>query len=92
MFPSSLILRIKQTDYNLSQDENMEYTIIKGNDDNHFEIVNEHGISALHFRNRLKEPGQFRLMIHGRPRNGISEENEVWERPLTFRVHLIVTE
>ncbi|XP_003250904.3 fibrillin-2 [Apis mellifera] len=75
------------------KDENMEYTIIKGNDDNHFEIVNEHGmISALHFRNRLKEPGQFRLMIHGRPRNGISEENEVWERPLTFRVHLIVTE
>lgn len=70
----------------------MEYTIVKGNNEKHFEVVNDHGVSALHFHSRLKEPGQFRLVIHGRPKNGISEENEVWERPLTFRVHLIVTE
>lgn len=74
------------------QDEDMEYRIARGNDDDYFEIRNEYGIWALHFRSRLKEPGQFRLVIHGRSRNGTTEEYEVWERPLTFKVHVIVTE
>lgn len=72
--------------------EEVEYKIARGNKNNQFEIVKEHGIWALHFRSRLKKPGQFRLVIHGRPKNGIAAENEVWERPLTFRVHLVVTE
>lgn len=68
------------------------YTIAHGDKENHFEIVKEYGVWALHFRNRLKEPGHFRLAIHGRSRDNATEENEVWQRPLTFKVHLIVTE
>lgn len=74
------------------QDEDMEYTIVRGNKHEHFEIAKDHGIWALHFRSRLKKPGEFRVVIHGRPRNGITAENEIWEKPLTFRIHLIVTE
>lgn len=74
------------------QDEDMEYTIVRGNKHENFEIAKDHGIWALHFRSRLKKPGEFRVVIHGRPRNGITAENEIWEKPLTFRIHLIVTE
>ncbi|XP_043673250.1 fibrillin-2-like isoform X2 [Vespula pensylvanica] len=74
------------------KDEDMEYTIVRGNKHENFEIAKDHGIWALHFRSRLKKPGQFRIVIHGRPRNGITAENEIWEKPLTFRIHLIVTE
>lgn len=70
----------------------MEYTIVRGNKNNHFEIVKEQEIWALHFRNRLKRAGEFRIVIHGRPVNGITAENEIWEKPLTFRVHLVVTQ
>lgn len=74
------------------KEEEMEYTIVKGNKTEQFEIAEDHGIWALHFRSRLKKPGQFHIVVHGHPRNGITAENEVWEKPLTFRVHLIVTE
>lgn len=84
MLPSKII-----SDY--PQGEDVNYTITRGNSDGHFEIVREHGVSALHFRHRLKNPGEFRLVIHGRPKNTTAMRTE-WEKPLTFKVRLIVTE
>lgn len=75
----------------LLQGEDMDYMIARGNNGGHFEIVREHGISALHFRHRLKKPGKFRIVIHGRPRDTTATKTE-WEKPLTFTVHLVVTE
>lgn len=74
-----------------SQNEDVDYIITRGNSGGHFEIVRERGISALHFRHRLKNPGEFRLVIHGRPKNTTTTKPE-WEKPLTFTIHLIVTE
>jgi len=69
----------------------VDYAIARGNNSEHFEIVREHGVSALHFRHRLKNPGDFRLVIHGRPKNATATRAE-WEKPLTFTIRLIVTE
>lgn len=69
----------------------MDYKIVRGNNDGHFEIIRERGISALHFRHRLKSPSEFRIVIHGRPKNETTA-SKGWEKPLTFRVHLIVVE
>lgn len=69
----------------------MDYGIARGNDGERFVIVRERGVSALHFRQRLKNPGEFHIVIHGRPRNATVTRTE-WEKPLTFTVHLIVTE
>ncbi|XP_046415905.1 fibrillin-2-like isoform X1 [Neodiprion fabricii] len=71
--------------------KDIEYTVTRGNDKNQFEIVKRHGVWALHFRKRMKSAGHFLVEIHGRPANGSIGENEIWEKPLTFRVHLIVT-
>lgn len=73
------------------QGEDVDYTIARGNNGGHFEIVKEHGVSALHFRHRLKKPGEFHLVIHGRLKNAIATRTE-WEKPLTFTIRLIVTE
>lgn len=71
----------------------MEYTIVKGNKANHFEMAKDKGgIWALHFRHQLRKMGEFRVVIHGKPVNGITMENEIWEKPLTFRVHIVVVE
>jgi len=69
----------------------MDYSIARGKDSEYFEIVRERGISALHFRQRLKKPGEFHIVIHGHPRNATVTRTE-WEKPLTFTVHLIVME
>lgn len=71
----------------------MEYTIARGNDNKKFELVKKHGIWALHFRRRLKKEGAFDIVIHGRSTNGTSKTtNETWQKPLTLRVRLVVTE
>lgn len=70
----------------------MFYTIVKGNENNKFELVKKHGVWALHFRKRLKQPGAFDLVIHGRPEDGSSSENKIYEKPLTLRVRIVVTE
>ncbi|KAJ8945200.1 hypothetical protein NQ318_013650 [Aromia moschata] len=70
----------------------MFYTIVSGNEQKKFELVKKHGVWALHFRRRLKEPGVFDLVIHGRPDGDVNSENEVYEKPLTLRVRIIVTE
>lgn len=75
----------------ISQSEDMNYSIARGNNDGHFEIVREHGVSALHFRRRLKNPGEFHIVIHGRPVNATATRTG-WEKPLTFIVHLVVVE
>lgn len=69
----------------------MEYMIVKGNDKGRFELIKKHGVWALHFKRRLKRPGAFDLLIHGRP---IKAENEGghYEKPLTLRIQIIVTE
>lgn len=69
----------------------MEYTIVKGNERNKFELINKHGVWALHFKRRLKQPGIFDLIIHGNSINKM-ERNEVYEKPLTLKVKLIVVE
>ncbi|XP_018574078.1 fibrillin-2-like [Anoplophora glabripennis] len=70
----------------------MLYTIVRGNENNKFELVKKHGVWALHFRRRLKEPGAFDLVIHGRPEDASSAENGIYEKPLTLRVRIVVTE
>lgn len=69
----------------------MTYTIVKGNDENKFELANKHGVWALHFKRRLKKPGQFDLVIHGKPSEGDGASDK-YEKPLTLRVKLVVTE
>lgn len=63
-----------------------EYRIAKGNEQNQFEMVKKHGVWALHFRKRLKHPGDFQLEIDGGPVDKL--ENDTWEKPLTLRVRL----
>lgn len=70
----------------------MEYLIVKGNEKNKFELINKHGVWALHFKRRLKQPGIFELIIHGSSSIKPYNENEVYERPLTLKVKLIVVE
>lgn len=72
----------------------MEYTIAQGNETNKFELIKKNGVWALHFRRRLKQQGAFDIIIHGRPTNTSSAkiQNETYEKPLTLRVRLVVTE
>lgn len=67
-----------------------EYIISKGNDGGHFEMVKKHGIWALHFRRRLKHPGTFDLEIDSHPVG--YARNDIWEKPLSLRVRIIVTQ
>lgn len=69
----------------------MEYMIVKGNENGKFELIKRHGVWALHFKRRLKHPGAFDLLIHGRPVKSDNEDN-LYEKPLTLRVRLLVTE
>ncbi len=71
----------------------VEYMIVRGNENGKFELVKKHGVWALHFRRRLKHPGAFDLLVHGRPVNSDNGSNDVsYDKPLTLRVRLIVTE
>lgn len=70
----------------------MEYTIVKGNEQNKFELINKHGVWALHFKRRLKQPGTFDLIIHGHGIDSGIRENLVYEKPLTLKVKLVVVE
>lgn len=47
--------------------DHFEYDIVDGNEENLFEMVERRGVWALHFRQRLKQPGKFRLHIIGKP-------------------------
>lgn len=67
-----------------------EYRITKGNESGQFEMVHKHGIWALHFRRRLKQPGSFPLEIIGQ-RMTTGSPNEVWEAPLTLHVTIIAS-
>lgn len=71
----------------------MVYTIVKGNEQKKFELVNKHGVWALHFRRRLKKPGHFELILHGTPAAQPQNESATqYEKPLTLKVRLEVTE
>lgn len=70
----------------------MHYTIVKGNESKKFELIKKHDIWALHFKRRLKQSGVFELVIHGRPENSTTNPNELYEKPLTLRVRIIVEE
>lgn len=72
----------------------MFYTIVKGNENKKFELVKKHGVWALHFKRRVKQAGAFDIVIHGRPENStsLSQDNEVYEKPLTLRVRIVVEE
>lgn len=71
------------------------YTIAKGNEERKFELIKKHDIWALHFRRRLRETGAFDLIIHGRPDTSFNKhaaDNDIYEKPLTLRVRIVVTE
>lgn len=71
----------------------MEYTIVRGNENNKFDLIKKHGIWALHFKRRLKKEGTFDIIINGHPTNTTNlTDNDIWDKPLTLRVRLIVTE
>ena len=72
----------------------VQYSIIRGNDLGHFEMVRRHGVWALHFKRKLKRPGVFDLEIEGdhhAPTHPNSALSSKWERPLDLRVRLVVT-
>lgn len=69
----------------------MTYKIVKGNEDKKFELIKKHGVWALHFKRRLKHPGRFEVVIHGRPENDVLE-SETYEQPLALKVRIIVSE
>lgn len=67
--------------------------IVKGNENGKFELIKKHDVWGLHFRRRLKHPGSFDLLIHGRPlKNPDNNDLVNYEKPLTLRVRLLVTE
>lgn len=73
----------------------MIYVIVKGNEENKLELIKQHAVWALHFRRRLKHPSVFDVVIHGKPADAYNKtniENEVYEKPLTLRIKIIVTE
>ncbi|XP_022906889.2 fibrillin-2-like [Onthophagus taurus] len=70
----------------------VEYSIIKGNDKNTFEMVNENEIWALRFRKRLKEPANFRLEIEGVPSDINDTTSPGIGKPLNLKLHVIVKE
>ncbi|KAF7284743.1 hypothetical protein GWI33_021612 [Rhynchophorus ferrugineus] len=72
----------------------MVYEIVKGNEHNKFQLVNKHGIWALHFKRRLKKPEEFSLLIHGKPEDEENDtaEDSSYEKPLTLTVNIVVTE
>lgn len=73
----------------------MTYIIAEGNERNRFELLKQHGVWALHFKRRLKQPGTFDLLIHGKPAESSSKnltEDDAYEKPLTLRIKIIVTE
>ncbi|XP_066993764.2 fibrillin-2 [Anabrus simplex] len=67
-----------------------EYIISHGNKEGIFEMVKKHGIWALHFKRRLKHPGLFDLEIDSHPAKFM--KNDIWEKPLSLRVRIIVTQ
>lgn len=70
----------------------MLYTIVEGNEHRKFELIKKHGVWALHFKRRLKKADTFNLVIHGRPENVSSSENDVYGKPLTLRIRIIVVD
>ncbi|CAH0559244.1 unnamed protein product [Brassicogethes aeneus] len=71
----------------------MLYNIVKGNETNKFELKKNHGVWALHFKRRLKKPETFDLLIHGKPVDKhVSEEKDLYEKPLTLSVRISVVE
>lgn len=67
-----------------------EYVISRGNEKSQFEMVKKQGVWALHFKRRLKHPGTFNVIIDSHPVNFIS--NDTWEKPLSLRLRLVVTQ
>ncbi|XP_017775669.1 PREDICTED: fibrillin-2-like [Nicrophorus vespilloides] len=73
----------------------MDYKIVEGTDTKKFELLKKNGVWGLHFRRRLKHPGKFDIVIHGRPADLQAKrhfENDLYEKPLTLRVRLNVVE
>ncbi|XP_014244418.1 fibrillin-2-like [Cimex lectularius] len=70
-------------------ENDFEYEITQGNEKGTFDLVNKHGVWALHFKKRLKQPTTFYLEITGKPRNSIPLENT--EQPLVLHIRLIVS-
>lgn len=72
----------------------MIYTIVKGNENKKFELVKKHGVWALHFKRRLKTADTFNLIIHGIMQNITSTagENDIYDKPLTLKLRIIVEE
>ncbi|XP_069699509.1 fibrillin-2-like isoform X2 [Periplaneta americana] len=68
-----------------------EYVISRGNENGQFEMVKKHGVWALHFKRRLKHPGTFDLIIDSHPIKYVSS-NDTWEKPLSLRLRLVVTQ
>ncbi|XP_065169457.1 fibrillin-2-like [Atheta coriaria] len=53
----------------------MEYKLVKGTDLHKFELLKKNGVWALHFKRRLKHPGKFDIVIHGRPIRDADKED-----------------
>lgn len=72
----------------------MVYTIASGNEDNRFELGKQHGVWALHFRKRIKQPSTFNVILHGRTADATvkNSENETYEKPLILGLRIIVIE
>ncbi|XP_073977329.1 fibrillin-2-like isoform X3 [Rhodnius prolixus] len=66
-----------------------EYTVSRGNENGHFEMVHRHGVWALHFKRRLKVPGVFILEITGKPLNITLFKSPV-EQPLVLHIKILV--
>jgi hypothetical protein len=62
--------------------------ISRGNENGQFEMVKKHGVWALHFKRRLKHPKTYDLIIDSDPINFVS--NDIWEKPLSLRLRLVV--
>lgn len=53
---------------------NLVYSIAKGNDDSLFKITTKNGVTSLHFSHRIKHPGIFNLEIVGNPIHDLKEQ------------------
>ncbi|KAK8737315.1 hypothetical protein OTU49_004436 [Cherax quadricarinatus] len=69
---------------------NVKYEIVKGNENEVFEMRSHHGTTSLHFRRRLRQPATYDIEITGRPID-YSNISEQAHSDLDINLRIIVT-
>lgn len=66
---------------------NVEYTIINGNEEGIFSMHKKKGISSLHFTRRLREKGEYKLEIECKPQHR-ADSNDKNVQLKSYSIHV----